>query len=101
MKKSIAAAAVLGAMLVGSLAFASPASAKNQCGALGVERTGVSTARLVHTCDAKTQVTYTVKCLLPGNNQQYTRYFASAKCLIFNVTCPGGNPLVSASYRLG
>ncbi|MBT1544161.1 hypothetical protein [Curtobacterium aurantiacum] len=101
MKKLLATVTVLGAVIVGSVAMAGPAAAKNQCGAVGFGRTGISTARLVHTCDAKTQVTYTVKCLIPGFNQQLTRYFTSAQSLVIDVRCPNGNPILSASYRLG
>jgi hypothetical protein len=100
MKKSVLIPLAVVAVVAGSLAFASPASAKNKCGAVYFERTGVSSARLVQTCDQGTQVVYSVRCLLPGGNQQYTRYFSQSQSAVTDVRCSGNNPIVSASYSL-
>ncbi|TDN46187.1 hypothetical protein EDF64_10143 [Curtobacterium flaccumfaciens] len=101
MKKLIATGVILGSVLVGSLALAGPASAKNQCGALGFTRTGVSTGQIVQSCDTGTQVTYKVKCLLPGFDNTYTRYFNYGQSLVVNVRCNGNNIILGASYSLG
>lgn len=100
MKKKLASAIILTAIVAASLAAASPASAKNKCGAVYFERTGVSSARLTQSCDQGTQVIYSLRCLLPGGNKQYARYFSQSQSAVTNVICDKQNPIVSASYSL-
>lgn len=78
------------AMLTAGVATAAPAQAKNNCGPIGLTRSGPigGTGRITQSCDSGTQASYTVHCVI--GQTQYTRYFAQSQTAIISVACPGG-----------
>lgn len=70
----LAALAVL-ALAASIVVVSAPAAeAKNNCGQAFLERTGISTGRIVHSCDGGTSVMYNVDCW-PGVDTQRLFYF--------------------------
>jgi len=79
------------ALTLGSLVAATPASAANQCGPMGLTKDGplASSGYVTQSCDAGTQVTYEVDCLT-GDVQQ-SRYFPQGLSALTRISCPGGS----------
>jgi len=100
-KKAIWGSALTVAVVVGSLALASPASAKNHCGPLSFDADGFASAsgRVVQSCDAGTQAVYTVHCLV--GTVQFSKYYPQAFTAITRVSCydRGSIRYVDVNYR--
>lgn len=77
-------------MVAAGLAVAAPAQAKNDCGPIGLTRSGPvgGSGRITQSCDAGTQASYTVHCVI--GQSQYTRYFQQSQTAVIEVQCPGG-----------